>query len=502
MSSSTAPPHHRASPDVQTSPPTATHDWSCPFCALLCDDLTLATDEQGTLSALGCDCPRLAQALTGFGPADAACRPIVDSSDVDLDTALDSAALFLSRARRPLLGGLATDVAGARALYPLAAACGAIADHLHGDALMRGMLALQDRGAFFTTLSEVRTRADLLVFIGTQPSRRYPRFYERTRIGTEPPVDGLAARDAVFVCADVDPALAGRPHVRAESLLRDADPYDVLAILSAIVDGRPATALPDRDGTAAQLEALASRIGAASYTVFVCEPGALPPAGSPQRSASGTHAALLIEALHRIVKAVNRKTRAGCLTLGGDDGALSVNQTFTWLSGLPLRTRIGSRLPGAAALALDHDPHRHATARLIGHGDIDMLLWVASFGPHGLPAVLDARVPAVVLGHPALAAAARARGTHTVFIPVATPGIDTDGHLFRTDGSIVVPLRPARAVPLPSVGTVAARLVERLAHAASGSARAGSDQDAGTPRADAHSDAARPAAAPPDGARR
>jgi formylmethanofuran dehydrogenase subunit B len=133
-----------------------------------------------------------------------------------------------------------------------------------------------------------------------------------------------------------------------------------------------------------------------------------------------------------------------------------------------------------------------------------MLLWVSSFGAHGLPAALDARVPAVVLGHPALAAAARARGASTVFIPVATPGIDIGGHLFRTDGSIVVPLKPVRGAPLPSVGAIAARLVERLAppRLAPDTTRRGLAEGVATPHAGAPHAGAQPAAAQPVAAQR
>jgi formylmethanofuran dehydrogenase subunit B len=67
-----------------------------------------------------------------------------------------------------------------------------------------------------------------------------------------------------------------------------------------------------------------------------------------------------------------------------------------------------------------------------------------------------------VLGHPALADATRARGANTVFIPVATPGIDTGGHLFRVDSSVVMPLAPARGAALASVASLAAQLTTRL----------------------------------------
>ncbi|MGH8778014.1 formylmethanofuran dehydrogenase [Paraburkholderia sp.] len=422
-------------------------DWVCPFCPLLCDDLVVHTHADDTLSAPDTDCARLAHALSTYRATDASCRCIVDGSDMDLDTALARGAQIVSDAHRPLFGGLATDVAGTRALYTLAAGCGAILDHLHGDALSAATLALQDRGSFFTTLSEVRDRADLLVFFHCRPSLRYPRFFAR--------VDGdeASARELIFVGTEPDPAASMHAHARIGTVLPDTDPYDSLALWSALSEGRRADTLPHADADiVAALAALHTRIVAAPYAVIVYEPAALP----------GPHAALLIEALNRIVKAENRTSRAACFALGGDDGALTVNQTTTWLSGLPLRTRVAmpSRLAGTAPL--DHDPYRYRTDTLIARGEIDALLWVASFAPDAWPEALDRRVPIVVLGHPALADAAKARGAGTVFIPVATPGIDSGGHLFRVDSSVVMPLAAARGVSLPSVATIAAQLSARL----------------------------------------
>ncbi|MEC5404547.1 formylmethanofuran dehydrogenase [Paraburkholderia sp. MPAMCS5] len=436
----------------------ATRHWVCPFCPLLCDDLAVESHDDATLSVHDTACPRLAQALACYGAADAQCRASVDGHDVDLDAALARAARILSSARRPLFGALATDVGGARALYTLAASCGAILDHVHGDALSAATHALQDRGSFFTTLSEVRARADLLLFFGCQPSRRYPRFFARTIEGTSTP------RELMFIGCAPDPAANVLANVRVDSILPDADPFDTLALWSAISDGRAPNALTDDapHTTAAlrTLEALQQRIASARYTVLVYEPASLP----------GPHAALLIEALNRIVKASNLAARAGCLALGGDDGALTVNQTVTWLSGLPLRTRVSTPARLAGTAPLDHDPYRYRTERLFAGREIDALLWVASFAPPMWPRALPDDLPAIVLGHPALAQAARERGEGTVFIPVATPGVDSGGHLFRVDGCVVMPLTAARGSALSStpsstlagVAAIAAQLAARV----------------------------------------
>jgi len=151
------------------------------------------------------------------------------------------------------------------------------------------------------------------------------------------------------------------------------------------------------------------------------------------------------------VATLNQRTRAAALPLGGDDGASTVAAVFTWMSGLPLRTR-------AAPAGLEHEPLRFDAQRLLADHAVDALLWIASFGTEPAPPTVD--VPRVVLGHPGFAAAARGRAT--VFIRVSTPGIGSPGHLFRTDGSVLMPLRALHDDALPTVADVLKRLTQAL----------------------------------------
>jgi formylmethanofuran dehydrogenase subunit B len=396
--------------------------WTCPFCALLCDRLALA-GEGGALALRGSRCPRALRALAQFDADPAPATPRIDGAAATLEDALRAAAAVLAGARQPLFGGLATDIAGARALYALANACGAILDHAGGDALLPGLRTLQDRGLLQTTLAEIRNRADLLVFFGTQPGTGFPEFYARCGSSIE--------RELVYLGTEVDPAAIGLPAATLRAVPWAGDAYTTVALLNALAQGR-------RVEAPAQLAALVQRMAAARYAVAVWEPAALP----------GPQPALLVEAIDRLLKTINRTTRAGGLALAGNDGALTVNQTLAWLSGLPLRT-------GVHASGLAHDPHRYAAARLLAGRAVDALLWVASFTADCAPPPAD--VPTIVVGHPALAAAPA-----RVFIPVATPGIGAAGHLFRLDGTVVVPLAPARADGLPTVAQVIEGIGARL----------------------------------------
>ena len=413
-----------------SSGPTAA-PWTCPFCPLLCDGFRVGV-ESGAWALTGSDCSRARSALARFSPiAEPDARPLVEGVACEADAAIAAAARLLAASRQPLFGGLGTDVAGGRALYTLACRTGAICDPAGGAALFHGLRALQDRGGFTTTLAEVRTRADLIVCVGSMPNERCPEFLRRCGIG-EPGaarIVWLRPASAAAVEAGVD---------GIEVVAFDGDLFDTVAMLAACVAGRAV------GGAAAALGPLAARLHAARYAVLTYEAAQLP-----------AHGALIIEAIQRIVSTLNRRSRAAALPMGGGDGASTVNSVFTWLSGLPLRSR-------AAPTGLEHEPLRFDATRLLADRAVDALLWIASFGTE--PALPVVEMPRIVLGHPGLAASVC--GSATVFIPVATPGVGSAGHLFRTDGSVVMPLRPLRDDGLPTVADVLKRLTQALPGAA------------------------------------
>ena len=401
-------------------------NWTCPFCSLLCDNLAL---ERGpdALMLNGSDCPRARAALAAHGPG-AAAVACVDGEHASVEEATAVAAERIARWQAPLFGGLGTDLAGARALFRLAARTGAVCDHADGEALAQGLRALQDRGQFHTTLAEIEARADVVVCVGTPATVHFPEFFRRCGFDrAETPCRAL-----VFLGPE-PPARVPR-HVPTQRIAGSGDLLADLQQLAALLGTAP---MPAAD---AELAALALALRQARYAVLVWEAALLPP-----------HGALAIEMLHRILMALNTSTRAATFALGGSDGAATMQQVFTWLSGLPLRTRFG-----AAGLA--HEPLRFAARRLLADDAVDGLLWVWSFSPDRAPC--ESRLPCIVLGPPGM----RARlpnDRNCVFLPVATPGLNASGHLFRTDG-VVVPLGAARDDGLPGVDRVIAGLLQRL----------------------------------------
>ncbi|MGA0612016.1 formylmethanofuran dehydrogenase [Caldimonas sp. KR1-144] len=411
--------------------------WTCPFCALLCDDVSLDVDAQGVPSLAGGRCPRASAALARFGAA-APVAPSVDGQPVPLDLALESAAGLLRRARSPLIGGLGSDVAGARAWMRLAAACGAVCDAAASAGQTAALRVLQDRGGYFTTLAELRTRAELIVVVGSAPAERHPRLWERIAPAAGEPSRALDVVLLGVPDADAERARIAQALPSATIAAHPAAPdlHGELATLAALVAGRAVERASDTQRRLAEL------LRASRYAVLLWEPGALP-----------VPAELAIESMQRTIGTLNLTTRAAGFVLGGGDGAATAQQVHAWQTGLPLRTRHGP-------LGLEHDPWRHGAAALAADGAIDALLWIASHGTEPPPP--EWAGPLVLLGHPSFAPLAQGRAGDSVFIPVATPGIGHGGHQFRAEFSVLMPLTPARSEPLPSVAEIVARLTAKV----------------------------------------
>lgn len=411
---------------------------TCPFCGLACDDLTAGVSGTAvTMQASGCPL-----AERGFQVPPAAAEPRVRGTARPLGEAVAEAAALLGKARGPLFSGMATDMAGARALLALADRCGAVVDHMNSEAKLRNLLVVQDGGWITTTLSEVRNRADLVLLAGTSAANRFPRFFERcvwnaeSLFGNDP-----ARREVIYLGGGLDTRAGVAPDGRTPWLLEceTARLGEAFSAMRALLAGNH---LQRAEAAGVPLEVwqlLLEKMKAARYGVVVW---AAPDFDFP-------HAELTVQALAELIKDLNRVTRFAGLPLGGNDGDFTANGVEMWQTGFPFRTRFGASGP-------DYDPYHHSTERLLASDEADALLWVSSFDERrGPPA---ASQPTVVLGRPGMTFGREPE----VFIPVGVPGLDHAGHFFRTDKVVALPLRKLRQSALPSVADAAAAIEAAL----------------------------------------
>jgi formylmethanofuran dehydrogenase subunit B len=407
-------------------------DVTCPFCGLLCDDLVVnATGNRLAVRANGC-----ALAVPAFErvvPDGASAR--IAGRAVTLTEAAAEAARLLREAHQPLIGGLATDVQGARAAGRLADRCGGVLDHMNSAAALRNTLVLQDGGWITTTLSEVRNRADLLLAVGTDIVGRFPRFFERVIANRETLFGGERRCHVVFLGRGLPKGVAV-PGVTSDIIECDVPRlHEAFGILRMLLAGRSVTATEAAGAPLAVWQALATRMQAARYGV----------AAWAAVEFDFPHAELTVQALCELIKDLNHQTRFVGLPLGGSDGDLTADSVHLWQTGFGSRTSFGQGQP-------DHDSYHYSTARLLQDGGADVLVWISSFNEARIPPATA--VPTVLLGRPGMVGEQQA----AVFIPVGTPGLDHAGLMFRADRVVALPLQRLRKSALPSVADVIAAI--------------------------------------------
>jgi formylmethanofuran dehydrogenase subunit B len=318
----------------------------------------------------------------------------IDGTPAELDAAAATAARLLDASRQPLVAGLGTDVAGARAAIALAQRIGAVIDHMNADALLRDLDVLREAGVMLTTPSETRLRADTLLLIGpgmADASGALPAHL--CGAAGEGGDGGRVDRRIFWLCPGRDAGAADKITIVG---LEPRDLPVLLATLRARVNGRPAGPSPV---PAPVLDGVAEGLRAARFGVAVWSAAELD--------------ALTIEMLCGLVADLNATTRFSGLPLAPGDNAIGVLQVCGWMTGLPPRTGLGRAYP-------DHDPWQYRAARLVDSGEADCVVWISAYRAAAPEWSRD--LPTIALAP----ADARFQKRPRVHIAVGAPGRDHD----------------------------------------------------------------------------
>jgi len=413
-------------------------DVPCPFCSLICDDLVIQNkDGKLTVTENGC-----AKAKACFSQPLADDTPTLKGKPCSIDEAIKAAARILKKSAAPLLAGLGTDIGGMRSVMQLADNIGATIDHMHSDGAIRNTLVLQDLGWVMTTMSEIKNRADFIIFAGTDATN-YPRFFERV-VWNENSllISDTTKRDIVYLGENLDTSHGKSPSGKRPTHLKcpQEDIGEVFSVLHGLVGGN---IIQKRDEIAgikmAKLEKLAKQMMHASYGVIVWAPGEF----------NFPHAELTIQSICELAKYLTRKTRFSGFTLAGGDGVMSANNLSAWQSGFPLRVNFSVGVP-------KQDVGRNSTKNLLKNKEVDAMLWISSFSSNINPP--EAKIPTIVLATPGTKLSIKP----DIFIPVATPGVDHSGQLIRTDSVVSLTLKELRDSKYMSVSDILNRVNELI----------------------------------------
>ena len=407
-------------------------DVPCPFCSLICDDLVVEnTENKLTINENGC-----IKAKTYFSQALPEDTPALKGKSCSLDQAIEATANILKQSTAPLIAGLGTDIGGMRSIMQLADNIGATIDHMHSDGAIRNTLVLQDLGWVMTTMSEIKNRADFILFAGTDASN-YPRFFERVIWNKDSLFVNTLKRKIVYIGDKLNTSTGKTPEGKLPTVLKckQEEIGEIISVLHAIIAGNKIHQTKVAGINLTTLQKLAEQMTQAKYGVIVWAPGEL----------DFPHAELTIQNYCELVKYLTRTTRFAGFALAGNDGGMSANSLSAWQSGFPLRVNFSQGYP-------KHDTNKNSTKNLLQNKEVDSLIWISSFSSNVNPP--EAKIPTIVLATPGT----KLNFKPDLFIPVATPGVDHAGQLIRTDSVVSLTLKKMRDSEYMSVGDILNRV--------------------------------------------
>jgi formylmethanofuran dehydrogenase subunit B len=343
-----------------------------------------------------------------------------------MDAAIDAAAEVLTRADLPLVYGLGNSTTESqRAAIQLAEEIGGVVDShtslTHGPSKVGAQLV----GKVTCTLGEVKNRADLVIYWGTNPVETHPRHltkYTFTPKGRHVP-RGRHGRTMVVV--DVRETLSARAADRFLQIRPGMD-FELLTVLKALVNDLPfdADLIGESGVPIADLAALVDRMKRARFGVFFY--------GTGLTQSRGKH--MNVAGILSLTAALNTHTKFVAMPMRDYGNEAGADNVLSWLTGYPFGVDFTRGYPRS-------NPGEFTAVDLLARREADAALIIAADPWRTMPqAAIDhlERIPHVVIGR----SRECPRRTTRVHFTAASPGIDSTGTAYRMD-KVPLPMRPA-----------------------------------------------------------
>jgi len=224
-------------------------DALCPFCGCMCDDLTIVTENNKIIEAKNA-CKLGAAKIMGHHRIEA---PMMrkgkkdEFKEVSYEEAIEEAAQILAKSKRPLLYGWASALCEVHKKgILLAEEVGGIIDNTATVCHGPSTLAVHEKGLPTSTLGQIKNRADVVVFWGSNPVHAHPRHMGRYSVFAKGFFNEKGRKGRKIIVIDVrktETANVADEYIQVEQ----GSDYLVISALRAILSGH-ADVVPDAVG--------------------------------------------------------------------------------------------------------------------------------------------------------------------------------------------------------------------------------------------------------------
>lgn len=418
----------------------------CPICGCLCDDIE-ATVEDNKVVKVKNSCSISASKFLNFWKErnlsyltrkDGELRP------TSLEEAVDKTAEILANADLPVIYGWALSGCEAQALgVELAEELGGVIDNQTVTCHGPSALGMHDVGMPTCSLGEVRHRADLIIYWGSNFQESHPRHLARYSALSEGRFR-KSRKDRKLVVIDARRTSSAR----LADLYIPVKPGQDYELMSALrmalqfdeIEEESVSGLPVE-----QIEELAEMIRSCKFGILFYGLGLTMSRGKERN----------IDAAVSLVRDVNKWTKFLIMPMRGHYNVTGMNEVTAWQTGYPYAVDFSHCYPW-------YNPGETSFVDLLRRGECDAALIVGSdplaHFPKGVAQNL-CKIPFAVID-PHLSVTALAAD---VVMPCSFTGIEAEGSAYRMD---TVPLPLKKVVDPPpgiySDGEIVSMILERI----------------------------------------
>jgi formylmethanofuran dehydrogenase subunit B len=416
---------------------------TCTFCGCVCDDMELTVEGNHIIKAKNACVLGKAWFLNHTVEE----RPVatVEGKPATFEEGVERAAQILAGAQYPIVYGLSDSTCESQRVAV------AIADRIGGcidttTSVCHGPsgMAFQGVGEVTCSLGEVKNRADLVIFWGSNPAESHPRHWGRYSTMPKGLFVPNGRKDRTVVLVDVRRSKSA-PAADIFLQVKPRKDFEALWALRALVKGVELDAsIAEETGIPLeQLKDLAERMKTCKFGMFFF--------GMGLSMTRGKH--LNVEAALSLASDLNAFTRFYIKPMRGHGNVTGADNVVSWQPGYPFGVNLGRGYPR-------FNPGEFTTSDTLARGEADAALIIASdpMANFSQPAREHlARIPFVALD-PKETPTTRAA---TVAFTTSTYGINTGGTVYRMD-DVPIPLRPAFESPYPGDEAVLRAIEKRI----------------------------------------
>ena len=399
----------------------------CPFCSLLCDDVDVSLGKNKfRVNNKGISlCKKKIEFFNN--DKNSKLTSLVKNKTTSLSKAISKTKDILKKSGDITIINHGIDMAGVRSILRLASHYDCTIDHVNSKYLYNNIGIVQRTGYMATSLTEVKNRADTIIFFGNNIFKKSPRLIEKIS-DNKKGLGFFKGKRKIILIGNFTNDTVKKIEEIGSVINYKLDIEKIPEILNQLSSKDNYL----KNNSNKSFQKIHKIVNESNYLVA---------SWSASDFSKSLDSERIINSISDFVLKRNIDHRAACFPIAGNLGDSTSSQVCTWITGFPSRIK-------SQGNTFIHDRYLCDSELIQNNKTTDTVIHLSTLSKDKIH--LNKSIKNIFIGHPE----SRLSEVPDIFIPVGIPGIDYEGIMFRTDNVVSLPLKKIREINLPTINDI------------------------------------------------